>query len=246
MADAAEALHFAHDQNIIHRDIKPANFLITMDHRIMVADFGLAKTAGERSVTMTGSLIGTLRYMSPEQAMAKRVRLDHRTDIYSLGVTMYELLTFQPAFPGNDEKEILGSIIAREPTSARKIDPHVPRELETICFKAMEKLPDARYDTARALADDLRRWSNDLPIAAKPPGVRVRVTKFLRRHRVAALAVAVSALAVVSVVLAVGITREAQRTQAAKAEGLLNEALRIQPEGKLIKAEELLREVLVT
>lgn len=140
-------------------------------------------------MTMTGAFLGTLRYVSPEQAMTGRVRVDHRTDIYSLGATMYELLCFQPAFPGTDEKEVLGAILAREPTPPRKIHHAVPPELETICLKCLEKLPDARYANARGLADDLRRYINDLPIVAKPPGPITRVGKFVRRRKAPVIAV---------------------------------------------------------
>jgi len=202
MADAADALHYAHGQGIIHRDIKPANLILSFDGRIMVADFGLAKTVDEESVTMTGALMGSLRYVSPEQAMAKRVRLDHRTDIYSLGATLYELLCFQPAFPGSDEKEILGAIISRDPTTPKKIAPTVPSELNTICMKSLEKSPDARYATARALGEDLRRYIQDLPISAKRPGIAKRVAKFVKRHKAPVIAVtAVVLLATSSVVI---------------------------------------------
>jgi serine/threonine protein kinase/tetratricopeptide (TPR) repeat protein len=189
MADAADALHYAHGQGIIHRDIKPANLILSIDGRIMVADFGLAKTVDDESVTMTGALLGSLRYVSPEQAMAKRVRVDHRTDIYSLGATLYELLCFQQAYPGTDEKEILGAIIARDPASPKKIAPTVPSELDTICMKSLEKSPESRYGTARALAEDLRRYIQDLPITAKRPGVAKRVLKFVRRRKAPVIAV---------------------------------------------------------
>jgi serine/threonine protein kinase/predicted negative regulator of RcsB-dependent stress response len=204
MADAADALQYAHGQGIIHRDIKPANLILSTDGRIMVADFGLAKIAGDESMTMTGSLVGTLRYISPEQAMAKRVRVDHRTDIYSLGATMYELLCFQPAYPGNDDKEILGSIISREPAPPRKVAKathSVPPELETICLKAMEKSPDARYPTARAMAEDLRRYLQDLPISAKRPGPLRRVFKFVRRRKAPVVAVTAAVLLVPTTLL---------------------------------------------
>jgi len=199
MSDAADALHYAHDQGIIHRDIKPANLLLCNDGRIMIADFGLAKSEGTDSVTVTGALVGTVRYLSPEQAMAKRVRVDHRTDIYSLGATMYELLCFQPAFPGDDEKEVLAGVIARDPVSPRKIASSVPADLETICLKALEKSPEARYATARGLAEDLIRFLQDRPIVAKRPGPVRRVAKFVRRRR--APVIAASALVLLALAL---------------------------------------------
>jgi len=194
MRDVADALHHAHNKGIIHRDIKPANLILASDGRLMVADFGLAKSADTESVTVTGSLVGTWRYMSPEQALARRMPVDHRTDIYSLAATMYELLTFRHAFPGSDEKEIISKVITEEPLRPRKIIRSVPAELETICLKAMEKSRDARYDTAAAFADEFRRYLNDLPIVARPPGPIVRARKFAKRHRGAVSIVAALAL----------------------------------------------------
>lgn len=188
--EAADALHYAHGQGIIHRDIKPANLILSIDGRVMITDFGLAKSADDVSVTKTGTLLGTVRYLSPEQAMAKRIPVDHRTDIYSLGAFMYELLCFQYAFPGSDEQQILAGIITRDPMRPRKILPTVPPELETICLKTLEKSPDARYLTGHAFAEDLRRYMQDLPIEAKRAGPIRRARKFIRRHKAATIAVA--------------------------------------------------------
>lgn len=199
IADAADALHYAHGQGIVHRDIKPANIILATDRRIMITDFGLAKSSGEQSVTMTGSLMGTIRYLSPEQAMAKRVPVNHRTDIYSLGATMYELLCFRPAFPGGDDKQVLAAIIARDPAPPRKVLASVPAELETICLKTLEKSPEKRYATARELAEDLRRFLQNLPIVAKRPNHLQRAIKFTRRRRAITVAL-VSALLLAALV----------------------------------------------
>ena len=161
IADVAEALHHAHVRGMIHRDIKPSNLMLCTDGRMMVLDFGLVKTADDRSVTATGSLVGTYRYMSPEQIGAKRISVDARTDVYSLGATMYELLTFQPAHTGADQSELLSQILFKDPIAPRKIVPSVPIDLQTICLKAMEKAPHERYQSAKAMADDLDFYLRD-------------------------------------------------------------------------------------
>lgn len=192
IADAAAALGHAHDLGVVHRDVKPSNIILTAEGHVKMVDFGLAKAGGE-TITQTGSLLGTLSYMSPEQAMAKRIPVDHRTDVYSLGATMYELLTLRPAFTGDNRSEILGQIVTSEPERPRKVASGVPRELDTICLKAMEKAPGRRYETARAMEDDLKRYLNDLPIIARPPSSALRIAKFVRRHRFAS-AVAIAML----------------------------------------------------
>jgi serine/threonine protein kinase len=185
---AAEALEHAHDLGVIHRDIKPANLLIdaplTTHHspRLWVTDFGLAHCQNQVGLTMTGDLMGTLRYMSPEQALAKRIPIDHRTDIYSLGVTLYEFLTLEPVFPGLDRQELLRQIAFEEPRPPRRWNKSIPAELETIVLKAMEKNPDERYASAKELAEELGRLLRDEPIRAKRPTLMQRARKWLRRH----------------------------------------------------------------
>jgi serine/threonine protein kinase len=179
---AAEALDCAHSLGVVHRDVKPANLLVDGTGRLWVTDFGLAQMQNDARLTMTGDLVGTLRYMSPEQALAKRVVIDHRTDVYSLGATLYELLTVQPAFSGADRHELLRQIAFEEAKAPRRINKAIPVELETIILKAMEKNPADRYVTAQALADDLRCYLMHEPIRARRPSLVQRARKVARRH----------------------------------------------------------------
>jgi WD40 repeat protein/serine/threonine protein kinase len=181
---AAEALDHAHQAGVVHRDVKPANLLLDSRGRLWVTDFGLAQILhGEAGLTLTGDLVGTLRYMSPEQALAKRVVVDHRTDVYSLGATLYELLTLQPVFAGGDRQELLRRIAFEEPLQPRRLNRTIPAELETIVLKAMEKNPAERYATAQELADDLQRFLDDKPIRAKRPTLVQRARRWMRRHQ---------------------------------------------------------------
>jgi serine/threonine protein kinase len=200
---AAEALEHAHQLGVIHRDIKPGNLLVDERRSLWVTDFGLAHCQSQAGLTMTGDLVGTLRYMSPEQALAKRVVVDHRTDVYSLGATLYELLTLEPAFPGRDRQELLRQIAFEEPQPPRRLNKAIPAELETIVLKALEKNPNDRYASARELADDLRRYLEDKPIRARPPTVRQRLMKWARRHQ-PALRTAAATVLLMAVLLAGG------------------------------------------
>ena len=154
---AAEALDYAHRQGIVHRDVKPSNLIVDRDGQLWVADFGLARVPGGDR-TATGTLVGTFRYMSPEQVAGASEVIDHRTDVYSLGATLYELLLLRPAHPQDDRLELFRAITERAPVSPRQVDPTIPRDLETIVLKAMARHRGARYETAGALADDLARF----------------------------------------------------------------------------------------
>jgi WD40 repeat protein/serine/threonine protein kinase len=202
---AAEALEHAHQLGVIHRDIKPANLLLDTRGHLWVTDFGLARFQDNAGLTMTGDLLGTLRYMSPEQALGKRVVIDQRTDIYSLGATLYELLTLQPAFTGRDRQEILRQIAFEEPRPIRQLNRAVPADLETIVLKALGKNPEERYTTAQDLVDDLRRFLEDKPIRAKPPTFLQRSTKWARRHQ-SVVTTAVVALFVLLLLAVAGLT----------------------------------------
>ena len=168
--EAAEALEHAHSLGVLHRDIKPANLLIDRDGSVWITDFGLARFSGNSSLTGTGDIVGTLRYMSPEQALARRGVVDQRTDVYALGATLYELLTLRPAFDGRDHQELIRQISLDEPTPPRRLNPAISRELETIILKAIAKDPSGRYATAQELCEDLKRFLNDDPIMGRRPG----------------------------------------------------------------------------
>jgi eukaryotic-like serine/threonine-protein kinase len=180
---AAMALEHAHANDVLHRDVKPSNLLIDERGHLWITDFGLARIKGSLELTQTGDVLGTPQYMSPEQALGHRTPLDGRTDVYSLGATLYEILTLTTPFHGDDRIELLRQIAQAEPIPPRKINPRVPVELETIVLKAMAKAPADRYATAADLADDLGRFLDDRPIRARRPSLLNRASKWTRRHR---------------------------------------------------------------
>jgi serine/threonine protein kinase len=196
---AALALDYAHSVGVVHRDVKPANLLLDPLGKLWVTDFGLAQIAGDTGLTLTGELLGTLRYASPEQVVGRRGVVDNRSDVYSLGATLYELLTLRPLFEGRNRPELLRQIADDEPRMPRSIQASIPPELEMIVLKALGKEQSERYRSARELADDLQRFLEDRPILARRPTPVERFKKLLRRHPAF-----VNASVVVLILLSVG------------------------------------------
>lgn len=182
IAGVADGLDHAHKNGVIHRDIKPSNLLLTSDGRLTINDFGLARVLEQPGMTTTGEFVGTPSYMSPEQITAGRTPLDHRTDIYSLGATLYELIALQPPFVGESRDQVLAQIIHKEPKPPRRFTARAPVDLETICLKALDKDPDRRYQSAGDMADDLRRYLNRFAISARRTGPLGQMKKWAKRH----------------------------------------------------------------
>ena len=230
-ADLADALESAHAAGVIHRDIKPGNILLDAGDRPRLADFGIALVEDGLELTRSGEFAGTPFYMSPEQALGKRTAIDHRTDIFSLGATLYEALTLVRPFPGGTSHEVLQKIALEDPPDPRRFRARVPRDLAVLCLQCLEKRPDQRYPSMAALAADLRRVVANEPIEARPPSLPRRAHKWVVRNPARAVA-AGAGLALLGV-LAIGslllsrknaeLEQRASEAETARGEAVANE-----------------------
>jgi tetratricopeptide (TPR) repeat protein len=221
----------------VHRDVKPSNLLLDETGKLWITDFGLARFQTNPSLTVTGELVGTVRYMSPEQLRCQPGLVDQRTDIYSLGATLYELATLRAAFPGEHQQELMRRIEYDEPTPPRRIDRSLPRDLETIILKALSKLRDDRYSTAAELADDLRRFLDGKPALARRPSRLERGCRWAQRHT-RLVAVSSSAAVLMFAALTAGmllLSHQKHRTQTALEASRANFQ---RAESNLLKARE--------
>ncbi|MBL8735217.1 MAG: serine/threonine protein kinase, partial [Planctomycetes bacterium] len=192
---AASALHWAHLQGTLHRDVKPGNLLLEQNDHLWVTDFGLAKALEQDGLTRSGDVLGTLQYLAPEQFAGQ---YDVRSEVYALGVTLYELLTLQPAFAGSSRSELMERIRTQRPESLRKLCPELPQDLVVVVEKAMAREPGDRYPDAGALAADLQAFVDDRPVAARRLSMRAHVWRWCRRNRGMAVLAASTLLAVVA------------------------------------------------
>jgi serine/threonine protein kinase len=202
LAGAAQAAHAA---RVVHRDLNPANVLLTATGQPKITDFGLAKLLGEQGRTQTGAVVGTPSYMAPEQASGKAKEVGPAADIYALGAILYALLTGRPPFKAATPLDTILQVAANEPVPVRRLRPQVPRDLETICHKCLEKDPAKRYASADALAEDLQHFLAGEPIRAMPISRWERALKWARRRPAAAIAAATSATALVCLIILMGV-----------------------------------------
>ena len=223
--DVAEALEHAHRFGIVHRDVKPANIVIGLDGRAKLLDLGLASLEGSPALTRTGDFAGTPYYAAPEQAHRSQ-DVDGRADVFSLGVTLYEALTFRRPFEGRDAAEVFRNLQSKEPTPPSRLNPLLPRDLETVCLCALEKDRNLRYASMSELAADLQRFLEFKPVQARPIGPLRRTLRYARRHPSLSAFALLSTLVLIGVPIALVLVNEAIRTERDLAEGAALQAQR--------------------
>ena len=224
----AQAIHYAHQRGTLHRDLKPSNVLIDAHDQPQVTDFGLAKSLkGDSELTQTGQVLGSPSYMPPEQAMGRLSQMGPASDVYSLGALLYHLLAGRPPFVAETIHETLTQVVSVEPVAPRLLNPSVPRDLETICLKCLEKDPARRYASASELADDLERWFRHEPIRAKPTGALQRVGKWARRRP------ALAALLVVGLAGLAGVLWEWRAADSARRSAVQEAAAKTRAESEM-------------
>ncbi len=239
--DAARAVQYAHEQGVVHRDLKPSNVMVSAKGQTFVMDFGLARSVtGPSTLTQSGFVVGTPMYMAPEQASAIRDRNEKLCDVYSLGATLYDLLTGRPPFEGEQAWDVVADVIHADPVPPRRRNPEVSQDAETICVKAMAKQSSARYGSAATLADDIDRALKGEPILARPVPWTERAWRAIKKHRAAAIAcvVIVAAIAGASTVVAASLAR-ARRELAAEADRLAVDAARAGSDYRSLRAERI-------
>jgi tRNA A-37 threonylcarbamoyl transferase component Bud32 len=240
MTETATAIHHAHQRGILHRDLKPANILVDSEGQPHVSDFGLAKRIdGDSELTRSGAILGTPAYMAPEQASAKRGAVTTATDVYGLGAVFYAQLTGEPPFDGDSVVDTLQQVRERPPERLRNRNPRVPRGLEVICLKCLDKDPRRRYGSAEQLAQDLNRWLAGEPIAARPSSVVGRAIKRLQRHRI--VSILCFAIAAVTVLGLAGMAWQSGLARKHQAELERERVEKLHREAELERAQELVR-----
>lgn len=221
VAGAADGLAHAHANGVVHRDVKPHNLLLGWDRRLHITDFGLAYLRDAPHLTVTGEIMGTPVYLSPEQVRGDTKAIDHRTDVYSLGVTMYEMITGHRPFEGETRDQILHDICTTRPRAPRRLSPSIPVDLETICLRAMHEDPARRHPSAQALAEDLRRFADGRPILSRRTSLAEKTVKWVRRHKAVTTALAATSCAVI---LTAGLTASVAASRRDKGAQLLERA----------------------
>lgn len=221
LAGVADGLAHAHQAGIVHRDVKPHNLIYGLDQKLYLTDFGLAHMSNTPSLTVSGEVMGTPCYLAPEQARGDSGAVDARTDVFSFGATLYEAVTGVRAFDGETRDDVLHAVCEREPLHPRAIDANIPRDLETICVRALQKAPGDRYQSCEAVAKDLRRFADGLPIVARRIGIVERGIKWASRHKAltGAMAAAVGLAAA-----AAGWVITASTLQSERADALVDDA----------------------